>query len=100
MSETADLPGSVELDPPVETKGGTIHSIPVREPTAAEMRKAMSFLRNGTNPEATLNSQISLVVSVSGLSQQAVDQIPFSKVMEAADAIQGFIDRGQQTGRP
>ena len=90
---------TITLDAPIQAAGGgPVQEITLREPTAMQVRQAEGNLRAGVNPEAVRKYQIALVTSVSRLSQQVIDQLPVSKLTEAADYLQGFITPSPRTG--
>ena len=88
----------IPLDPPISNGGGAVTELTLQEPTAAQVRAAESHLRNGVNPQSLRDYQLSLVTSVSGVSRQAIDKLPVSKLLEAADYLQGFISPPLKTG--
>ncbi len=96
-----DLPDPqlvIILDTPIAHGGGTVTELTLQEPLAAQVRAAESHLRNGVNAQTLRDYQLALVTSVSGVARQAIDKLPVSKLLEAADYLQGFISPPLKTG--
>ena len=81
---------TIELAKPITVKGGALASLKLREPTAQEMSKAEAHLQRGSTPEGVTNFLRSLVGSMTGLTDDALDQIPISKLRQAAEYFNGF----------
>jgi hypothetical protein len=99
--ETAAQPETlvIDIDPPITFKGGSYAALPLREPRAGEVRKAEGFMRNGIHAESMRLYTINLVSTVSNWPILAVEQLPISKLNEAAAFLAGFTEGGLRTGR-
>jgi len=97
-----DLPEpelTIRFDPPIQFQGMTCDQIELREPTAAEVRAAEGHLRKGMTPESIRMYQLTLIQKVSGKPQQVIDAMPISKVVLAAEYLQGFVLPNPATGQ-
>jgi hypothetical protein len=100
MDETPARPDTlvIDIDPAIPHKGGTYSQLPLREPRVGEVRKAEGQMRNGINSESIRNYNIHLVSFVSNWPVIAVEMLPISKLNEAVQYLEGFIERGRATG--
>ncbi len=90
----------IPLDAPIVRQGGgEVTEITLHEPKASDVRKAETHLRSGVNPLSLREYQMALVTSVSGLSRAVIEELPVSKLMEAAEYLQDFITPGLATGQ-
>ncbi len=87
MSET------VTLVEPVKIGGGTIASLPVREPTCAVMARAWRHVEATGNPEASFLFERELVAGVAGLARpDMLDAISVADLTTASKKITDLID--------
>ncbi len=94
------LPPELEitLDPPLVLKGATYESIKLREPKAFEVQQAEAHLAKSVNVESLRKYGVALVSRVSGIPEAVILQLPVSKLNEATEYLQNFVDRGPRTG--
>lgn len=89
---------TLTIDPPIELQRGRYDTLELREPTAKQMLNAEAHLRRGVNMESVRLREIELVAAVSGWPKPAVELLPISKLVEAADFLLGFSQAGPATG--
>ena len=96
----SELPQSlvVNFDRPIAYNGNQYESIELSEPTMKQLRAAYRELSNGGNAEQMAKFQIALVREVSGAPLQVVEGMPISKMNEAFDYLQGFMNAAPPTG--
>jgi hypothetical protein len=97
-----DLPETltIEINPPVEFKGQTFSELNLREPKAAEMRRAEQNMGgDGRVTLATLtNRKIWLVSLVAGVPVPVAEALPISVLLRAANYLEGFTVPGPEIG--
>jgi hypothetical protein len=101
MEDGEDLPIElvIELDPPIDFKGGQIHELRLTEPSALFVRQAEAHLKGQFGQEQMRKYQISLTSLVTGVPIPAVEQLPIRKLNEATRFLERFISAGPATGK-
>jgi len=89
----------IKLDPAIELKGAKYDELKLREPRASEVRQAEGHLRSSVNVESMRRYQLALISAVTGWNLAVVECLPISKVREASDYLQRFIEGGPVTGK-
>ncbi len=86
---------AVTLATPLKVGGGTIASLPVREPTCAVMARAWRHVESTNNPEAIFLFERELVAGVAGLTRPAMlDELSGGDLATASRKITDLIDAG------
>ncbi|GAC1335477.1 MAG: hypothetical protein NVSMB20_10350 [Bradyrhizobium sp.] len=89
----------IPINPPAEYQGGTIAQLRLREPTMAELNKALGEIgAPARNTEQSRNQmQIVLVSLVSGVPRPVVEALPWSIVVGAANWLLDFTPKAPPT---
>ncbi len=102
MSGSEPLPEpnlTLTFDPPLKAGHLACSEMQLREPTGGEVRAAEMLLRPGVMPDTIRQYQLSLISKVSGVPQALIDQMPITRVLEAAEYLQRFVNASQSTSQ-
>ncbi|MGO2957418.1 MAG: phage tail assembly protein [Acetobacter sp.] len=98
----ADLPPTltIDLDPPIEVHGGATYSeLSLCEPASGQVLNAEKHLKGNFGAAELRMYALTLVSQNSGVPMNVLrDYCPISKLNEAANYLQRFIEAGQSTG--
>lgn len=91
---------AIVLDPPVKIDGGKLDAISLREPTVKEVIAAETLAcKEQTSVRYFAVLRTELIKTVSGLTDDAVSELPISKFEEAGNVMAGLIEAGMpETG--
>ncbi len=86
---------TMTLASPVQTDGGQITSLLIREPTCAEMARAWKHVEATNNPEANFLFERELVAGVGGFARPTLlDNLSMADLAAASARISKLIDLG------
>lgn len=97
-----DLPPTltIELDPPIEVKGGATYSeLNLSEPLSGQVLNAEKHLKGNFGAAELRMYALTLVSQNSGVPMNVLrDYCPIGTLNKAANYLQRFIEAGQNTG--
>ena len=93
--DTLDLP----IEPPLTWNKGSYPSLPLREPTAEELRKARGFMRSGVTPYTHRSYQMELLQMVTGFNPAIIHGLRIRTLTEASRHLALFIAAGRRAGK-
>lgn len=82
----------------IEWNGAKCDEIELREPRMSELDVAYGELSKAMGAREMTKFQVALVCAVSGKPQQIIAKMPVSKMNEAMEFLESFINSGQKTG--
>ena len=95
LPDPLDLP----IEPPLTWNKGVYASLPLREPTAEELRKAQAFMRSGVTPYTHRSYQMELLQMVTGLNPAIIHGLRIRTLTEASRHLALFIAAGRKAGK-
>jgi hypothetical protein len=87
------------FDPPVKLRQASYSEMTLSEPSGKMVRQAEGRLRGGVNVESLRLYQIALITAISKWPQEAVEELPVSKLDEMESWLSRFTNLGRLIGR-